>query len=554
MDEPDFTLTFGYCNVIHMVAEEGGRPGPNPPPGGAGPIDWVPRFNPWLIAISVMLATFMEVLDTAVANVSLPHIAGSLSATPEEATWVLTSYLISNAIVLPMTAWLGSRFGRKRFLMTCIVVFTVASALCGAATSLGMLVVARIIQGAGGGALQPIAQAVLMESFPAPRRGTGRAAFGRGVIVPPILGPPLGGWIRDNSSWRWVFYINLPVGAVAILMAQTFIEDPPYLRVNRNRRVDYLGFGLMVVFLGSLQLMLDRGQEVDWFAAPWVRWCALVAAAGFVGFVVRELTAEHPIVNLWVLANRNFAIGTALITVLGVVLYGTTAMLPLFLQTLLGYPALQSGLAVSPRGLGALTCSIIVGRLIGRADSRFLIRIGFTLAGSSALLYSHMNLDIAQRDVVWTSLLNGFAGPLIFVPLTTTAMGTLTREQMGQGTGIFNLMRNIGAGIGIAAVTTLLTRGTQAHQARLVTHLTPYDPAYQRWLEDTQAHLAPQVGATSAAPAALGLLYRMLVRQATLLSFLDTFRLLALLSLACLPLVFLFRRIRSRPTPTAEAL
>jgi MFS transporter, DHA2 family, multidrug resistance protein len=551
MFERDFTLTFGYCNVIHMAAEEGGRAGPNPSPGGAGPIDWVPRFNPWLIAVSVMLATFMEVLDTAVANVSLPHIAGSLSATPEEATWVLTSYLISNAIVLPMTAWLGSRFGRKRFLMTCIVLFTVASAACGAATSLGMLVAARILQGAGGGALQPIAQAVLMESFPPARRGAAMAAFAMGVIVAPILGPTLGGWITDNYSWRWVFYINLPVGAVALLMAQTFIEDPPYLRVDRSRRVDYLGFGLMVVFLGALQLMLDRGQEVDWFAATWVRWCAVISAAGFVGFIVRELSADAPIVNLRVLANRNFAIGTALITVLGVVLYGTTAMLPLFLQTLLGYPALQSGLAVSPRGLGALTCSIIVGRLIGRVDSRLLIAAGFTLAGSSALLYSRMNLDIAQRDVVWTSLVNGFAGPLIFVPLTTTAMGTLSREQMGQGTGIFNLMRNIGASVGIAAVTTLLTRGTQAHQARLVTHLTPYDPAYQRWLEDAQAHLAPQVGSAAAAPAALGLLYRMLVRQATLLSFLDTFRLLALLALACLPLVFLFRRVRSRPTPVA---
>ncbi len=530
-----------------MAVEEGGTPGAS---DGTGlPAEWTPRFNPWLIAISVMLATFMEVLDTAVANVSLPHIAGSLSATPEEATWVLTSYLISNAIVLPITAWLGSRFGRKRFLITCIIVFTAASALCGAATSLGMLVAARILQGAGGGALQPIAQAVLMESFPPARRGTAMAAFAMGVIVAPILGPTLGGWITDNYSWRWVFYINLPVGAIAILMAHTFIEDPPYIRGGRQRRVDYLGFGLMVTFLGTLQLILDRGQEVDWFAAPWVRWCAVISLATFVAFVLRELATDSPIVNLRVLANRNFAIGTALITVLGVVLYGTTAMLPLFLQTLLGYPALQSGLAVSPRGLGALTCSIIVGRLIGRVDSRILIGAGFTLAGSSALLYSNMNLDIAQRDVVWTSILNGFAGPLIFVPLTTTAMATLSREQMGQGTGIFNLMRNIGASVGIAAVTTLLTRGTQAHQARLVTHLTPYDPQYQRWLEEAREHLAPQVGAAAAGPAALGLLYRTLVRQATLLSFLDTFRVLALLALVCIPLVFLFRRVRSRPTP-----
>ncbi len=266
-----------------MEGKARGRPGADAAAGRGPRVEWVPRFNPWLIAISVMLATFMEVLDTAVANVSLPHIAGSLSATPEEATWVLTSYLVSNAIVLPMTAWLGSRFGRKRFLVACIVVFTVASALCGAATSLGMLVVARILQGAGGGALQPIAQAVLMESFPPARRGTAMAAFAMGVIVAPILGPTLGGWITDNYSWRWVFYINLPVGAVAILMVQAFIEDPPYIRAARQRRVDYLGFGFMVVFLGTLQLVLDKGQEVDWFAAPWVRWCALISVGGVRG-------------------------------------------------------------------------------------------------------------------------------------------------------------------------------------------------------------------------------------------------------------------------------
>ena len=531
-----------------MAGEGGGAPGPG---SASAPAEWTPRFNPWLIAVSVMLATFMEVLDGAVANVSLPHIAGSLSATPEQATWVLTSYLISNAIVLPMTAWLGSRFGRKQFLMACIVLFTVASAGCGAATSLGMLVVARIIQGAGGGALQPIAQAVLMESFPPARRGAAMAAFAMGVIVAPILGPTLGGWITDSYSWRWVFYINLPVGVLAILMVQAFIEDPPYIRAARHTRVDYVGFLLMVAFLGTLQLMLDKGQEVDWFAAAWVRWCAAVSAVAFVAFVVRELSTDAPIVNLRVFANRNFAIGTALITVLGIVIYSTTAMLPLFLQTLLGYPALQSGLTVSPRGLGALTVSIIVGRLIGRIDSRFLIGAGFSLSAVAAFLYSRMNLDVAQRDIVWTSILSGCSGPLMFVPLTTTAMGMLGREQMGQGTGIFNLMRNIGASIGIAAVTTLLTRGTQAHQARLVAHLTPYDPAYQRWLEGARTHLTPRVGAASEATA-LGLLYRLLVKQATLLSFLDTFRLLSVLTVSCVPLVLLFRRVRSRPTPAAH--
>jgi DHA2 family multidrug resistance protein len=533
--------------VVHVTGEADGRAAAGSGRGAPPAPEWQPRSNPWLIAASVMLATFMEVLDNTVANVSLPHIAGTLSATPEEATWVLSSYLVANAIVLPMTAWLSSRFGRKRFLMVCIVLFTLASAVCGAATSLGMLVLARIIQGAGGGALQPIAQAVLMESFPPAKRGVAMATFAMGVIVAPILGPTLGGWITDTYTWRWVFYINLPVGALAILMTHTFIEDPPYIRSGRSQRVDYLGFALMVACLGTLQLMLDRGQDVDWFAAPWVRWCAGISAVALVAFIFRELGTDAPIVNLRILANRNFATGTVLMTILGIVLYGTTAMLPLFLQTLLGYSAVESGLAVSPRGLGALTASLIVGRLVGRIDSRLLMAAGFGVAATSAYTYSRMNLDIAQRDIAWTSVMNGFAGPLMFVPITTTAMGTLSRAQMGQGTGIFNLMRNLGGSIGIATVTTLLRRGAQAHQARLVDRLNPYEPAYQQWLGDARARLAPRIGAPAAGPGALGLLYRQLVRQATLLSFLDTFRLLAGLALLCLPLVVLFRRVRPRP-------
>ena len=315
---------------------------------------WQPRFNPWLIAFSVMLGTFMEVLDSTVVTVSLPHVGGSLSSTPEEATWVLTSYLLSNAIVLPLTGWLGNRFGRKRVLMTCIVVFTASSALCGAATSLGMLIVARVLQGVGGGALQPMAQAILMESFPLARRGNAMAAFSMGVIVAPILGPTLGGWITDNYSWRWVFYINLPIGLLAMALVNTFVEDPPYIQAGRQRRIDYVGFGLMVVGLSTLQIMLDRGQEADWFTASWVRWFAVISVLSMLAFVARELLVEEPIVDLRILTERNFAVGFGLSAVLGVCLYGTTSMLPLFLQTLLGYPAVERGLAVSPRGIGAV--------------------------------------------------------------------------------------------------------------------------------------------------------------------------------------------------------
>ena len=509
-------------------------------------VAWRPRHSPWLIALSVMLGTFMEVLDTSVANVALPHIGGSLSATPEEATWVLTSYLVANAIILPTTAWLSSVFGRKRFLLTCITIFTLSSALCGAATSLGMLIVARIVQGAGGGALQPIAQAILLESFPPAKRGVAMATFSMGIIVAPILGPTLGGWITDQYSWRWVFYINLPIGLLALLLVLSFIEDPPYLERSRFRRMDYLGFGFMSLWLGAMQIMLDKGQEEDWFASSRIRVLAIVSVIAMVCFIVRELVTEEPIVNFSVLRERNFAVGAVLITILGVVLYGTTAMLPLFLQTLLGYSALDSGMAVSPRGLGAMLSAFIVGRLVGVVDSRVLLALGFGALAFSGWMFSQLTLDIGMSSVVVANVINGAATGLIFVPLSTTALGLVPRERMGNATGIYNLMRNIGAGIGISLMTTFLARGAQAHQAMLVARVTPYDPAYQQWLRAAKSALGAHGNAFTASSQALGLLYATVLRQATLLAFLDNFRLIMLAALLCLPLLLLFRRTQIR--------
>jgi MFS transporter, DHA2 family, multidrug resistance protein len=391
---------------------------PTAPPADAA-AEWRPRSSPVLIAISVMLGTFMEVLDTSVANVALPHIAGSLSATPEQATWVLTSYLISNAIVLPVTAWLSAAFGRKRLLLTCIMIFTLASAACGAAISLEMLILARVIQGIGGGALQPIAQAILLESFDPSRRGRAMAAYSMGVIVAPIMGPTLGGWITDSYTWRWIFYINLPVGLIALAMTQAFIEDPPYLQRTTLRRIDYWGLALMGIGLATLQLVLDKGQQDDWLAAVWIRWALTLSAAALVAFVVRELVTDEPIVNLRILADRNFAIGTILITAMGIVLYATTAMLPLFLQTLLGYPALEAGLAISPRGLGALLAAIAAGRLIGLVDSRLIVSAGFGLLALSGIWMSRLTFDVAWSNIALVTFLNGLANPLIFIALST---------------------------------------------------------------------------------------------------------------------------------------
>src|ERR1044072_5890692 len=508
--------------------------------------NWKPSFNPWLIATSVMLATFMEVLDTSVANVALPHIAGNLSATPEESTWVLTSYLISNAIILPATNWLGSLFGRKRFLIVCIGIFTLSSALCGAATSLGMLLVARILQGAGGGALQPIAQAVLLESFPAEKRGSAMAVYGMGIVVAPIIGPTLGGWITDNYSWRWIFYINIPVGLLAMLMAKTFIEDPPYIRNARPGRIDFIGFGLMAVGFATLQLVLDKGQEDDWFSSAFIVRSLLIAIVALIAFVIWELRTKEPIVNLRVFANRNFATGTALIATVGIALYGTTALLPLFLQTLLGYPALQSGLAVSPRGIGAIVSMVLVGRILGKIDGRYLIVFGFAILAVSTYFLGDIDLEITVRSIAWPQVWSGFALGFVFVPLTVLTTGTLRNEEIGNATGIYNLMRNVGGSFGIAAVTTFLARGTQAHQAALVSHLTPYDPVFRERLNQMIANFTAHGNVVTATQQAYGAMYQTLVRQATLLAYIDNFRLLAFLCLLCMRAGLLFKKVRAR--------
>jgi DHA2 family multidrug resistance protein len=506
--------------------------------------EWRPRFSPWLIAVAAMAATFMEVLDTSIANVALPHIAGSLAASNDESTWVLTSYLISNAIVLPATGWLSNRFGRKRFLMACIMIFTLSSVLCGAAASLGMLLLARVIQGAGGGALQPISQAVLFESFPPSRRGIASAVFGMGVVVAPIIGPTLGGWITDNYSWRWIFYINVPIGLLALLMVKAVVEDPPYVRNAPRTSIDYVGFGLMALWLATLQIVLDKGQEVDWFSTPWVTWFCLVSVGALVAFVVWELRSPAPIVDLRVFRNRNFAVGTALIAVVGAVLYGMTALLPLFLQTLMGYPALNSGLAVSPRGIGALLAMALVGRLVGVIDTRALLAFGFGILSVSAFMLGRINLDIGMVSIVWPNIVNGVALGFLFVPLTASAVGTLEPRQMGNATGLFNLMRNLGGSIGISMVTTLIARKAQVHQAMLVSHLTPYDPAMRQWMQTSRDALAPKVGAVAAAQQTWAAIYAIVLKQAALLAFVDTFRLLAVLCLAAIPTVLLLKKAR----------
>ena len=505
--------------------------------------DWKPRHSPWLSALGVMMATFMEVLDTSIANIALPHIAGSLSATPEEATWVLTSYLISNAIVLPTTGWLANHFGRKRVFMVCIALFTLSSALCGLAWSLPTLILARILQGVGGGAMVPIAQSIMLESFPRQKRGVAMAIFAQGVVVAPILGPTLGGWITDSYSWRWIFYINLPVGILALFMAQWLVEDPPYIQRNKKATIDYVGFGLLTVWLATLQILLDKGQEADWFGAEWVRWFTVISALAFFGFIWWEFTTDHPLVDLRVFKYRNFTLGLILMTTLGAILYGTTAQIPLFLQTLMGYPALQSGYALSPRGIAAFFTTFFVGRIVGRVRGRWLLCIGFSLLTVSSFMLSNLNLQVAQINVIWPSVVNGIAISFIFVPLTTATMSQLDQRQLGNATGLYNLTRNLGGSLGIAFVTTMLARGAQAHQALMVGRLAPDNPAFRQQLAAAKNLLARHADPVMAAHQANAAVYSLLDRQAHLWAYVDNFFLFGVAALCGMPLIFFFKRV-----------
>jgi DHA2 family multidrug resistance protein len=509
------------------------------------------HINPWLIAVSVMFATFMEVLDTTVVNVSLPHIAGSLSASIDEATWALTSYLVANAIILPMTGWLASVFGRKRLLMASVVGFTVSSFLCGLAPTLWMLIVFRVMQGATGGALQPLSQAVLLEAFPPHERGKAMGFWALGIVVAPILGPVLGGWLTDSYSWRWVFYINIPVGIASIVMTKLFIFDPPYLR-RETERVDYWGIGMLVVGIGALQILLDKGQQEDWFSSSFITALAVVSGVTLVALVVRELTTDHPIVDLRVFKERSYAVGVFLMSVVGFVLYGSLVLLPIMLQTLLGYPSLQAGIAMAPRGVGSFIMMPLTGIMTGRFDPRKLLSIGLVIGGLTLIWLSRLNLQAGYWDFFWPQIIQGAGLSLLFVPLTTVSMDAIPRERMGNATSLFNLMRNIGGSIGIAVTGTMVARNQRSAAALLGEHVSMLDPETQTMFAQIRAAFiaagSDVVTATNRAYAALG---GMVQQQAAIVSFVGLFELLGVVFFLLLPLILLMKRPRPSAGPMA---
>ena len=509
-----------------------------------------PEINPWLIAIAVMSSTFMEVLDTTVVNVSLPHIAGNLSASTDEATWTLTSYLVANAIVLPMTGWLAGRFGRKRLLLMAVTGFTTASFFCGFAPSLPFLIIFRIIQGACGGGLQPLSQAILLESFPAEKRGQAMAFWALGIVVAPMLGPVAGGWLTDNYSWRWVFYINIPIGVIAVLLTQAFVFDPPYLRRERTG-IDYWGIGLLTVGMGSLQVMLDKGQEEDWFASGFILTLAVLAVLGLGGLIVRELKAEHPVIDLSVFRYRSYAVGTFLMTIVGFVLYGSTVLLPLLMQELLGYTATHAGITNLPRGLASFLFMPIVGILTGKVDSRKLLAVGLAGTACAMFLVSTFSLDVGFWNFWWPLMLQGIGLGLIFVPLTTVTNGPIPRERMGNATSVFNLMRNVGSSIGISMVETIQFRNSQAHINVLGRHVNTANPQTQAALNGLkQTFMSRGADAVTATHQAQGALWGTLQRQASMLSYNDAFRFLGWMFIAMLPLIFLMEKPKGGKGPT----
>jgi DHA2 family multidrug resistance protein len=505
--------------------------------------------NPWLVVCSVMLPTFMEVLDTAIASVALPYIAGSVSASNSEATWVLTSYLVANAVILPASNWFARRFGRKRFLLTCVTIFTIASFFCGAAPSLAVLLLARVMQGAGGGALQPLSQSILLESFPPAERSKSMAAYGLGIVVAPVLGPTLGGWLTDTFSWRYAFYINIPVGILAIIMVSRFVHDPPYIKNAKVGPFDNIGFGLLCVWAGCLQVVLDRGQEDDWFGALWVRWATGALVVALILWIWRSWTNPKGLVDLHVLKDRNFRTGCFLIAMLGMCIYITIAILPLYYQEILGYTAFTAGLVVGPRGIGSFVGSPIIGFLGSRIDNRKLLCAGFLGFAACSFIFGTVDLDIGPFTLLVPIMLTGFALSFVFVPMSTMMMATISNKNMGAATGLGNMLRNIGGSIGIAMATTALIRREDLHQTYLSGQLTPSTAALQQNSRAIAMYLGRHIGPRAAQPGSYGLIYGLMQQQAALLSYIDVFRWTAVLAVFCAAATWLFKK----PTKNVKA-
>lgn len=497
------------------------------------------KTNKWIIALAVVLPTLLEVIDTSVVNVSLDHIRGSLSAGFDEATWAITAYLVSNAIIIPLTGWLSRCFGRKRYLIFSVVLFTFSSFMCGSAKTMSALIFFRIIQGIGGGALQPLSQAILFETFPPAEYGMAMALFGIGVMVGPIVGPVLGGWITDNWSWNWIFYINIPIGIISVIIIMLLIQDPPYLK-RVKEKIDYWGLALIVVGIGCLQVILDKGQREDWFSSAFIIRLAIISIIALVTFVIVELKVKDPVLNLRELKDLSFASANVIQCAAFFVLFASILLLPMYLQQLMGYNAFLSGLALSPGGIATLCIMPVAGKLITRVSPKIVLVCGLLITAYSIFMMSRFNLAIDFNSVGMSRIIMGIGMGLIFVPLSCMAFSTISKERMGNATSIFSLLRNVSGSFGVAVMTTLIARRAQFHQFRLSEHITPFDLKYQVGIQKTVAALGPQAADVNNI-AAHGVIYQQLVRQASLFSFTDAFYFSTMIMLCVIPLVLFLK-------------
>jgi DHA2 family multidrug resistance protein len=508
---------------------------------------WTPRHNHWLVALTVTIATFMEVLDTSIANVALPHIAGSLSASVDESTWVLTSYLIAHAVVLPLSAWISDRVGRKRFYMTCVVLFTVSSLCCGLANSLPMLTFFRVLQGLGGGGLAPSEQAILADTFPPRQRGAGFALYGMAVVLAPAIGPTLGGYITDNFSWHWIFFINVPVGIFSLFLTSIMVEDPPHILASKERTrgkpIDFMGFGLVALGLGSLEVVLDKGQEDDWFSSPFIITFTVLAVIGIAYFIVWEWNEEHPILELRLLKNPNLAVANGLMFALGAVLFGTTVLIPEYLQTVMGYTAQSAGMVLSPGGITVMLCMPIVGQLVSRVDARLMIAFGFLVLTGSLYHMTSIYPEIDFRTAMFYRIYQSIGLAFLFVPINTISFINIPPSQGNQVSAMINLFRNLGGSVGISFLSTILARRAQVHQSYLAAHTSSADLVSS--LAGAKSML---FRAGSALPDAVqqanGQLYRTLGQQATALAYIDAIEVMSICCVLALPLLLLAGRNR----------
>jgi len=494
--------------------------------------------NKWLVAVTVMLPTLIEIIDTSVVNVSLDHIRGSLSAGIDEATWAITAYLVSNAIIIPITGWLSRIFGRKNFLMISVATFTASSFMCGSAWSLRSLIFFRILQGIGGGGLQPLSQSILLEAFPPSQHGIAMAIFGIGAMFGPVVGPLLGGWITDNWSWRWIFYINIPIGVISILLTLFVVQDPPYMK-RTKMKIDYWGLTFLALGLGSLQFVLDKGQQEDWFSSPLIVTFTIIMAFSLILFVIVELFAKHPVVDLRLLRDRTFTTGNIVMFFAFLNLFASIVLLPIFLQTLMGYTAFLAGLLLGPGGMATFFTLPAAGILVQKKNPKHILIFGVLMSALSTYLMSLFNLSVDFWTIIWPRVILGIGMGFLFIPLITLTLSHIPKEKMTEATAMNSLLRNIGGSVGVALVTTILSRRAQFHQFRFIERLTPFDPAYTR-ARDGLAPLLAQRGMEHIPPDAV--IYGEMQRHAAMLAFNDAFFLVSLLMLATIPLVLMMKK------------